>query len=338
MSGRATGGDLLAQALDGGGSYSMYGYRGPSASRAGRGSVEDMASRLYGRDKSDLFDGRWDASDSDVDLHSKTKSTSVGKDRYAVKVSGVRFFLRDFLSGLSSTGPASANQELLPKGTPQLGVVERPENFFQSGFGSVSGTAVRSVDKAKDAFSNKHIPAEDYGQYAKARDMEHALISARASKVAMLLVKAGFAAPAVPGAGYDDVPNRPGNQADDLDVARVAGITSAEPTHSPRRTRARNAPMKTAADSAASVGSAATSGEISTGSTKPPGEQKQLKFDPGKVLGSKKPRGKSIDALKIRPFTDGLQYDKVPRGFPELDPKFPAAKVARLLKVAGFCR
>ena len=58
MPGRPTSGSLLANALSGGRAHSELGYRGPTAKRQDYGSIEDMASSLYGRDEKDLFKGR----------------------------------------------------------------------------------------------------------------------------------------------------------------------------------------------------------------------------------------------------------------------------------------
>ena len=65
-------------------------------------------------------------------------------------------------------------------------------------------------------------------------------------------------------------------------------------------------------------------------------EQKQTQYNPKVLTKQPKPRRAHADALKMRPYTEGVQTAHQILGPPALDPKFPQAKVAQLLKELGL--
>jgi len=359
MPGTPTGGDLLAKALGGGAAHSELGYRGPSAKHRESGeSIESFSAKLYGRDEKDLFKGRWDETFKDDELSDRGIPRRGTADAHVVKVSkllektfgklsGPNFLLKSFLPGLTAgakdggvQGLDGAVDELMPHDMLQAGKLPHPETFVHGGFESVKGTNVGSAQNAIDTYDQGYMPDEDYGQYQKEKDVRRAMGKLeQKKKTAALLVKVGLAAPpASAGAGYGDIPNGPDDINADQDLKRTTGPYEAGPTKHVRRNRVTNTPLAKAAEANTAPGSAASTSAAQTNfkMVSKPLKDQSKPSDSG-VKQTSKARRSYSDALKVRPYTEGVQTAYQMLGPPGLDPQFPQAKTASLLRKIGFC-
>jgi hypothetical protein len=318
-----------------------------------------MASDLLGRDEANFFAGRWDEiEESNEQAQSRKPRKGIKDDPYKVvvaaaleavmpKLAGPNYFFGSFLPNLSKRDSAynfGGSSELMPDNMTQAGRLEHPDYFYHSGFETVEGTNAAGAGGAINTYDQGYVPNEHRGPYEAEKEVRRAVANRNTSKkVASLLQKIGIASPpAVAGDGYgDEFPNGP-NDIHGTDQERISRADMIQPkftrsqnlssTRTPSKSQSSS--TKTAVESAAAAGAGGGSDSF-TLETKPAKEQKTTQMKPKDLMGGK-PRRTSMDALRTKPYTEGTQYDKIPQGFPDFDPKFPNAKIASLLKKAGF--